>query len=306
MKVKDKNKLTTNFYITTSNYRIEEAKYKYHNIKPYAEKIINVYRSYLDEIKAVGFIGSDLDEDFLLWALIPTGLEEIYQHSLAYVLKKKKVSIDTPKRSDGSQHWVKAGFSGQTPDEGRFTDEEKDFAVKSNGNGIKTRCSGAEYSLQYDGHATIKAGIGWREFGSSDLKCIRRIASIVRSGEEPNDYDKEMIANYAKKGYAKMEDGEPKLLIPFLFADEHQKCMEIWKRVYADIGENLFADFIVGFAAHIEKEIPSFIGKDERTYLKYQAYPQYAVLYWLADNGLLRYPDDEEAKRLCTVVWCKE
>ncbi|MDR1687102.1 MAG: hypothetical protein LBS21_00635 [Clostridiales bacterium] len=72
------------------------------------------------------------------------------------------------------------------------------------------------------------------------------------------------------------------------------------------IGQYLFADFIEGFAREIEKEIPPFVTGAKRTYLKYQAYPQYSVLYWLADNGLLRYPTDEEAKRLCTIVWCEQ
>ena len=63
--------------------------------------------------------------------------------------------------------------------------------------------------------------------------------------------------------------------------------------------------FIEGYARTMEKEIPGFLPPDIRRYLKYQAYPQYAVLYWLADKGYLRYPTVEEAKRLCTVVWCE-
>jgi hypothetical protein len=43
---------------------------------------------------------------------------------------------------------------------------------------------------------------------------------------------------------------------------------------------------------------------DQKNYLKYSGSPQHAVLYWLADNGFLRYPNDEEAKRICSVVWC--
>jgi len=307
LRVKDKNKYSTNFYIRTANYRMAEAKYKFYNIKPFAEKIISVYRNYTDEIKSIGFVGSDLDTDFLLWAFIPVGLQNLYYQSLGYVLKENKISIDTPKHNDGSQHWVSAGLYNDKADEERFTDAEVDFEKKSNGHGIKTRNSEVgESSLQYDGYATIKIGINWREFGSNeDLRGIRRIASIIRDNDTPNDYDKEMIASFAKQGYAKMESEKPKLLIPFLFSDEWQKYNEIWGKIHHDIGQNIFADFIEGFAAEIEKEIPSFIGKDERIYLKYQAYPQYAVLYWSADNGLLRYPTGEEAKRLSTIVWCK-
>jgi len=220
--VKGKNKYSTNFYIHTENFRLAQAKYKFRNIKPYAEKIIGVYRKYQDEIKSIGFAGSDLDTDFLLWAFIPAGLQVMYYQSLGFVLQNNKVTIDTPKRRDGSQHWVSAGFYDDKADQGRFTDEEILFKKKSNGNGIKTRNSDmGESSLQYDGYATINIGIHWREFGSNeDLRGLRRIASIIRNNETPNDYDKQMIASFAEQGYAKMENGRPKLLIPFLFADE--------------------------------------------------------------------------------------
>jgi hypothetical protein len=54
-----------------------------------------------------------------------------------------------------------------------------------------------------------------------------------------------------------------------------------------------------------EKHIPKFISKEERYYLSHGIYPQYAVLFYLTDNGYLRYPTDEEAKRICTVLWCE-
>ena len=80
-----------------------------------------------------------------------------------------------------------------------------------------------------------------------------------------------MVTRYAKK------------ILGFAYTKAHDTCL----------------------AENLAQEIPSFISKEERNYLKYQLYPQYAVLYWLSDNGLLRYPTDEEAMRLCTVVWCE-
>ena len=311
LRVKDKNKYSTNLYIRTANFRMSEAKYKLHNIKPYAEKIIGVFRKYQDEIKSIGFVGSDLDTDFLLWAFIPVALQNLYYESLSHVLKENKISIDTPKRKDGSQHWVSAGLQNDSHDINRFTAEEVDFREKSNGNGIKTRNCGDDSagtglcSLQYDGYATIKIGIHWREFGSvEDLRGVERIAALIRNDEMPNDYDKEIIMSLVKQGYAKIENKKPKLLIPFLLANEWQRYNKVWEKIHFDVGQNIFADFIEGFAIEIQKEIPPFISKDERIYLKYQAYPQYSVLYWLADNGLLRYPTDEEAKRLSTIIWC--
>lgn len=308
--VKDKNRYQTNFCIRTENFMLAQTKYKLHNIKTYAEKIIGVYRAYQDEIKSIGFVGSDLETDFLLWAFIPAGLQNLYYQSLVYVLQKNKVVIDTPKHKDGTRHWVCAWFCDDKADEGRFTEEEILFKQKAYGNGIKTRDYGdagtGVCSIQYDSYATINIGINWREFGSNeDLNRIKRIAAIIRNNEKPNDYDKQMIVSFIEQGYVKIENNRPKLLIPFLFPDEWQKYNALWQKINHDIGENIFAEFIEGFTRELESEIPPFISNAERIYLKYQAYPQYSVLYWLSDNGLLRYPTDEEAKRLCTIVWCK-
>lgn len=307
LKMAGKNKVQTNFFIHTIRYDLRIAQYKLHHIGPYAEKIITAFRTHWPEIEAIGFVGSGLDRDFLLWALIPLSLQNWYYRSLSAVLQNNHIQIDTPKRKDGTQHWVCAGLMGEEWPDG-FTAEEIDFKEKSNGNGIKTRGSdGDEHSLQYDGYATMKAGIPWREFGSpvGDLRGIRRIAELIKTGEAPNEYDKAIISSLAEPGYVKMEKDKPVLLIPFLDKEEYARLQRVLDGIQKEAGETLFADFIEGFAAAMEKEIPAFISPSERIYLQYQAYPQYAVLYWLADNGRLRYPTDEEAKRLCTVVWCE-
>ncbi len=306
LKTVGKNKYRTNFFISTRRHELLTAKYKFHNIAPYAEKIISAFRVHLDEVCDIGFTGSNLDRDFLLWALIPLSLQNWYYRSLGEVLNKNHIQIDTPKRKDGTQHWVSAGFCDEALPEG-FTPEEIKFQPKSRGNGIKTNNYDlGEHSLQYDGYATIKTGISWRNFGSdNDLRGIKRVAELTKTNEAPNEYEKAMIASFAERGYAKAENGKPILLIPFFDKDENVKLRRVLDIIQKEAGETLFTPFIEGFAEMIEKEIPSFVSADERVYLKYQAYPQYAVLYWLSDNGYLKYPSDEEAKRLCTVVWCE-
>jgi len=215
------------------------------------------------------------------------------------------VRINTPKRKDGSEHWVSAKFRDEKLP-GGFTDEEILFKEKSNGNGIKSHGScAAEHSLQYDAFATIKIGIPWREFDDDDLRGISRVAALIKSGDDMNEYDKMLIAAFDKEGYLKVENSKPILLIPFFEKKEYEKLKAVLEIIQKEAGEMLFASFIEEFASTIEKEIPTFVSSDERIYLKYQAYPQFAVLYWLSDNGLLRYPTDEEAKRLSTVVWCE-
>ena len=159
LKLVGKNKYQTNFFIKTKRYQLTEAAYKFHHIAPYAERIIGAFRAHLDEICAMGFVGADLDRDFLLWALIPLSLQQWYYRSLDTVLQKKRLQLNTPKRKDGSEHWVCAFLRGEQEVDG-FTPEEIDFQEESTGNGIKTHgTESGEHSLQYDGYATIKAGI---------------------------------------------------------------------------------------------------------------------------------------------------
>ncbi len=309
MCVVNKNKYTTNFFIANIRHNVLAGKYHYYNIGPYAQKIYNAFNKRYDQIRDIRFLGSDLDKDFVLWAIMPIVTNKLYYKSMSTVLRKNNINIDTPKRKDGSQHWVCATlcddsyFDTQT----EFTGEEIDFYKKSTGNGIKTRYDDlGNSSLQLDSRATINIGIHWRNFDSPNLSNIYRIAQIIYKNEVPNEHDKLVIAREAEEGYVRMIDGKPKILVPYFNKPEFSSLSNILDEILAELGEEIFIDYIEKYANSFEKEIPDFISSEERVYHKYKIYPQYAVLYWLTDNDFLRYPTDEEAKRLCTVVWRNE
>lgn len=309
IRVVDKNKYTTNFFIANIRHGILAGKYHYYNIGQYAKKIYDVFDKRYDRIKAIGFLGNDADKDFVLWAIIPIVSNMIYFKSMNTVLRKNHVNMETPKRKDGSQHWVCATLCDDTyfDIQTEFTKEEIDFYRKSTGNGIKTRDDDlGNSSLQLDSRATINIGIHWRNFDAPNLSEIYRIAQIIYKNEVPNELDKLIIAREAEHGYVKMVNDKPKMLIPYFNKFEYDKLTEILNEIVDELGINMLVDYIENFAKTFEKEIPDFISIEERIYHKYKVYPQYAILYWMSDNNLLRYPTDEEAKRLCTVVWCNK
>lgn len=307
LRVVDKNKYTTNFFIADIRHGVLAGKYHYHNIGIYAKKIYDAFNNRYEEIKSVGFLGSDLDKDFVLWSIMPFVENTIYYKSMSAVLRKNNVLMDTPKRKDGSQHWVCATLCDDNyfEEQTEFTKEEISFYKKSTGNGIKTRDDGlGNASLQLDSRATIDIGIHWRAFDNPSLSEIQRIAQLIINNETPNELDKLVITREAEQGYVKMGNGTPKILIPYFIKSQYEKLTVILDEIIAELGEDMFADYIEKFAEIFNKEIPDFVSKEERVYHKYKIYPQYAILYWLSDNGYLRYPTEEEAKRLCTVVWC--
>ena len=302
-----KNKYQTNFFISTIRHGILEGKYHYENIAPNAIKIYNAFNSRYDRIKGIGFIGNDLDKDFVLWAIITLVTNDLYYNSLHTVLKKNNINIDTPKRKDGSQHWVCATltdddyFKKQT----EFSDIIIDFYKKSRGNGIKTRSvdNTGLSSLQLDSKATIDIGKHWRIFDDPELNEMARLAEIIINKETPNEMDKLIIAKTVENGYVKVENDHPKILIPYFTKVEFDKLTTIIDEIKTEVGLDVFESYIENFVKQHVKEIPDFVPEADRIHFSYNIYPQYAVLYYLSDNGYLRYPDNEEAKRLCTVVW---
>jgi len=308
LRVVEKNKYTTTFFISEPRHHVMAGKYHYQHIAPYAKSIYEAFAKRVDCIQAIGFLGSDLDKDFILWAIMPLVCNTLDYRSMNAVLKRHHVQSNRPKRKDGSEHWVCATlydddyFNVQT----EFTEQEVAFHYKARGNGIKLRAddSGLE-SLQLDSFATIQAGIQWRVFDAPHLSEMNRIAQIIRNQEVPNELDKLMIARFAEQGYVEIIDSMPKLLIPFFTEEEHEQLMVILDDIVEEVGEELFAPYIERFAELFEQEIPDFITKEEKLYHKYKIYPQYAILYWLTEQGYLRYPNEEEAKRLCTVIWRK-
>lgn len=308
LRIVDKNKYTTTFFISELRHHLIASKYHYQHIAPYAKRIYEAFDKRYERIQEIGFLGSELDKDFVLWALIPFVCNTLDYKSMQAVLKRNNAHSERPKRKDGTEHWVCATLYDEHyyTVQSEFTEQEVDFHHKTRGNGIKSRDDGNGLaSLQLDSYATIQTGLHWRVFDSSHLQEINRIAQIIRNQEIPNELDKLMIARFAEQGYVKIEKDLPKLLIPFLVEEEYEQLSVILDEIVAELGEEMFADYIERFAGQFEAEIPGFVSKEERIYHKYKIFPQYAILYSLAEHGYLRYPDEEEAKRLCTVVWHK-
>ena len=305
LKVVDKNKYQTNFFILEPKHVILTTEYQYENIGDIAEKIYKAFDKRYNEIKGIGFIGSNVDKDFLLWCIIPLYIGTAFWKVYGKVLEQN--NIKKPKRKDGSEHWVWAAFNDDEYYKNNDIPEHiLDFKEKCNGNSIKTRSTKLNvHSLQLDSYVTIKIGIHWRNFDNNELNELYRIKYLIDSNETPNENDKLIISKMADLGYVSVVNGVTRILIPFFDKEQYIKLQTIFSDIKRELGEDLFADYINNYAKQFEKHIPKFVPKDERFYRSHDIYPHYAVLYYLADTGYLRYPTDEETKRVCTVLWCE-
>jgi len=151
LRVINKTRYQTNFFIRGPKYHVLRAKYHLEHIGPIAERIHSVLNDRYSEIRGIGFTGRDLEKDFVLWSLVALSTHRAYFGALDRVWSRR--GIRKPKRRDGSGHWVCATLYDddyyKSPD---IDAEVLDFMKKSEGNGVKTNhTSLGVSSFQLDG-----------------------------------------------------------------------------------------------------------------------------------------------------------
>ena len=304
LRVVNKTRYQTNFFIREPKFHVVRARYHLEHIGSIAERIYGFLNDRYNKIKDIGFTGCDLDKDFVLWSLIALCTNRGYFGALYEVWSR--LSISKPKRRDGSEHWVCATLYYdeyyKSPD---LDPEVLDFMKKSEGNGVKTDYTSLGVrSFQLDGYATINVGLHFRKFGEPELNDLHRVWQLTQSGQAPNEHDKLAISRMVDLGYVTVSNEKPRVMIPFFNAEQFGQFCSTTSELERELREDVFPGYIAKYAEIIDEHIPRFISDDERSFVKHDIGPQFAVVYWLSDHGYLRYPTDEEARRLSTVAWC--
>jgi hypothetical protein len=309
MKVVDGNKYQTNFFIRTQAFADESARYYINHIGSniaVKEKFVKLYEEIekrYDDIKAIDFAGSDLDKDFLLWALMPLLIRRLENKSNDIIKQKKEYFYCMPKRKDGSEHWIRA-FLQEEDYVSTISKDGNEFFEKF----INSRWSDAWLpneilSLQIISYATKQ--IGGREFlWGNSFPEISRIVEMIKNNLTPGEYDERIITKYEEMGYVKIDDGKIKILIPYFKKDEYEKLDKIFLDIENTLGDDFFVDFIEGYIKTMKSHVPDFLPDNERNYAASGDVTFItSIPYYLADKGKLRYPTDEEAKRLCIIIY---
>ncbi|MGL4737558.1 MAG: RNA polymerase sigma factor [Cellulosilyticaceae bacterium] len=295
LKVVGKNKYQTNFWIKTLKFEEVLAKIQYEQIVPFAEAVYEAVKKRFSDIRSIGFMGCDLEENELLWMIVG------FYCQVQYVLWVKAVfgehQLYRPKRKDGTEHWVLATL--------KEDELETPYISKVRGMGIKT-CTVSDLSigsLQLDNVIAPEVGVGWRNFNNQEVVELYRIRQIILENKEIDEFDQLVIAKMVELGYVQVEDKKPKLLVPFLTHEEVEKLEAIMGEVYEEIGGELYKEYVDQVGQRIEQDIPSFISKEERFYHAHNIYPHFAVLSYLFDQGKIRMQNENAAKRIGTILY---
>lgn len=295
------NRYQTTFFIAEEGYLKTNMLFTFNNTKEVAVPIFNMAKEFLPTVKSSGLLDGEFSDEFLMYSLVMPIILRV-NDQISDNLGK---SYTYPLRKDGSEHWVCAHLPREIDFSKEKNPEElEDFQKNGKGKGVKIRNVNTASSLQFD----LDTFGGWREFESEDLKQIERLHTICQTGEEPNDFDKEIIANLCKKGYAKVENGVPSLLVP-CFNDKN-KFKELFNHFYEERRDDFFdiatlTDLVSEYMKQAEKNVPSYLDKEARSYYIGQnaGFNPYSTIYYLCKNGYLCTPAEDEKKRICTIIF---
>ncbi len=278
----------TNFFIHTPEYILARARFNYDHSQPLADTFFDAALELLPEVRTVGFLGSNLPDDELIWHLLPELIMRAYQKINLRLHDDLSLHHGKPMRPDGTRHWVWARVE-PLPKTG---DAEFDEYLRSgscfNINGMQS--DGMEF-MQYDFQPLRQE----RTFGAARLRDAR----IAARGDSDAERVREALAALARDGYV----ANGKLMIPYMTNAERRTYNETLDRAISHLDLDALIVPFAGYAREMDKLIPSFLDANERAH-RLTSYDSFGTpIYLLLKAGKLSVPEPNIARRLSTVVW---
>ncbi|PWM45431.1 MAG: hypothetical protein DBX47_04470 [Clostridiales bacterium] len=292
------NKFKTNFFISDADFYIAQKKFEFENIPPLAKIIFEEVKNNLFKIKNIGFIGCNLDEEFLLWDFYTEATHAYLNDTMI------KSEVKAPIRGENGAHWIIAYW----PEEEILQHCEKqcpdfiDYIKYSSGNAGKHTGNEKLCIRQFDPpYATQR-----RELFNDKAQKIQRVYTIIKENIKPNNYDKEIIAELSALGYAAVNDGKPQMLIPYFTKEEHEKLKSILvNTIIPSVKKRIVSEINKDYAIYIKKLIPSCVSVEEKEFISTQFYQPNAFSWLMLKGGFLNELSDNEKKRVCTIAYEK-
>lgn len=294
--VRDGKKYQTAFFIADTAYYEELLDIFIKRAEKIALPMYEVLKGVLNNIKAVGFAGSDLEDDILMWTLYPYYVQVLLYNSKEY----NSLKAVPPEHIDGGKYIALA----------RVIDDKEENSCDTiydrlSSEGIKERDRETAFSFQVDSYFE---GAVWREFNVEDINKLLRISELVRNNLSPNEFEKIIISEYVVQGYLAVVDEKIKFKFPIMTRDEKCKVDEIVENAFRYVNVEGFFDGIVKACYEFNKnKFPKTISDND---LRVRSVGEsehilLACMEYLERTGKLRTPSEEEKKALTTLVWEK-
>jgi len=294
------NKYQTAFFITEASDYIPFFDLMIEKSEKIAVPVYKIIHKVVDKIKAVGFLGSELEEDVLMWTLYPYYLEQLLHKTEDF---KRFSKATPPERRDGGKYIASGRVLCSEGSEGMEGKYEKIYP-RYECLGFKTRNTESKmFSYQVD---SFFQGVKWREFSGPDLEKLWRIGEIARYNIEPNDFEKIIISEYVQLGYLDVEDKKIKYKFPLMTKEEKETVDKIVEDEFKKIDIEEFVGGLVTQCYKLLKDRVSSIIEDND--IRYKATNNVCniilgTMEYLERIGTLRSPTEEEKAALTTFVW---
>lgn len=250
----------TTFLIEDADYAVAHAAWLREHLTPVAHRLYKEVHTRLDRIRAIGFMGCDMNENFLMWLFV----------TMAGHIHACRLPCDSPEaggipRGDGSCYWVLAAWQNDEILRARKVDPAlADFICHFKGFGAKYNGNGRVMIHQFDPPVCTPLRSAW-----DPDRCgyFGRVRDIIRDHLPLSDLDWDVVVFLADQGYARVENNRPVLCVPYLTAAEWEALRqmieeEVVPAVLAT-SENLRREH----AAFVSSLLPDYIDEEERNFV---------------------------------------
>ncbi|MBL4937336.1 sigma-70 family RNA polymerase sigma factor [Clostridium sp. YIM B02515] len=254
----------------------------------------------LEKIKSVGFLGSNIDENVLMWTLYPCCIQLLLEKVEDY---KELSNTVPPEHKDGGKYI--ANGSVQVREELRYKGGKySQIYSRYSCEGLKTREADSNlHSYQIDSYFE---GLKWREFNASDLDKLWRISEIVRNNIKPNEFEKIIIAEYVQLGYLSVDNEKVSFNFPIMTKEEKEEVFKTIDNEFERLNSKTLLKCLANSCYKLWKgRTPSTIPDNDVRYRALNDVSNIIIgcMEYIERIGKLRTPKEEEKGALSTIVW---
>ena len=295
---KTAGKYRTTFFIRDAAFKCAQKQFEMQLLPSLAEAIYTVITRHIDDIRSIGFLGNDLDENLLLWDFI-TAAAHSYMEEYSIPISDKM-----PLRGDGSSHWIDASWSNDAIIEAidEISPELYDYIRYSEGCAGKYTGADTAFIQQFDPPILC----GYREMDSNTVRQLISAAAQAREGLSDDEHDRMMLTRAIENGMAEMVDGTVHMRIP-CFSEEQYKAYRtltdtvLLPEIAATCGDSFakqYFDFITAL-------LPADLDTAEKEFVGTRFYVPNAIPYLLYRAGKLSLPENADCN-VCTMLFTYE
>ena len=284
------NKYRCTFLIRDSKYIEAMTKFYKETDAEVAKAAYEAIEARFERILSVGFEGSDIDRDVLMWTFAS---EALFAFSNDYGMD---FEYNPPKRGDGSEFYVLASYEDIKLDDPQLDEYLEKFTGSCGTHG----CNGSIVVRRHN-PACIVAERGLLH--PTEVTEIEKAISL-KDKVELDKFDKEIVARVCEKGLAEVVDGKIKLTVPYFTKAQYEEFKAIIDEAAGEICDTC-GHFARDYAEYIDKYIPAWVPEGDRTLLKCHYMPVTSALYALNKEGMLRNLTDDEKKGVCTIIFAE-